>query len=97
MPLLGVLAYYDHYWNDHWSTSIGYSQTRVDNTNFQEPTAFRSGQYASGNILFTPDSHLLMGMEFLLGQREDHNRDVGHDTRLQFTVKYSFTSKDFFK
>jgi hypothetical protein len=97
VPLLGFMAYYDHYWTDKWSTSIGYSQTRVDNTNFQDATAFRSGQYASGNVLFTPDSHLLMGLEFLWGQREDHDRAVGHDTRLQFSVKYSFSSKDFFK
>ena len=97
VPLLGFMAYYDHYWTDKWSTAVGYSQTRVDNTNFQEPGAFRSGQYASGNVLFNPDSHLLMGLEFLWGQREDHDGLTGHDTRLQFSVKYSFTSKDFFK
>ncbi len=97
VPLLGVLAYYDHYWNDKWSTSVGYSMTRVDNTNFQEPSAFKSGQYASGNLLFTPDSHLLMGAEFIWGQREDKSGATGHDMRVQFTVKYSFTSKDFFK
>ena len=97
VPLLGVVAYYDHYWSDQWSTSVGYSQTRVDNTNFQEAGAFKSGQYASGNLLFTPDSHLLLGAEFLWGQREDKSGATGHDTRLQFSVKYSFTSKDFFK
>jgi hypothetical protein len=97
VPLLGITVYYDHYWNDQWSTSIGYGQTRVDNTNFQAVDAFRSGQYASANILFTPDSHLMMGAEFLWGQREDHDRANGHDTRLQFSVKYSFSSKDFFK
>ena len=97
VPLLGVMVYYDHFWSDKFSTSLGWSETRVDNTNFQEPTAFRSGQYASVNLLFTPDSHLTMGTEFLWGQREDRNGAIGHDTRVQFSFKYSFTSKDFFK
>ena len=36
VPLLGVSAYYDHYWNSRWSTSLGYSITQVDNTNLQD-------------------------------------------------------------
>ena len=35
VPLTGVVAYYDHYWNEKFSSSIGYSSTQVDNTNFQ--------------------------------------------------------------
>jgi hypothetical protein len=96
VPLLGLMFYYDHYWSDKWSTSLGWSETRVDNTNLQEPGAFRSAQYASGNLLFTPDKRLLIGVEFLWGEREDFDRATGHDTRLQFSFKYSFSSKDFF-
>lgn len=97
VPLLGLVAYYDHYWTDKWSTSVGWSETRVDNTNFQEPGAFKRGQYASGNLLFTPDPHLMMGVEFLWGQREDNDRAVGHDERVQFSFRYNFSSKNFFK
>jgi hypothetical protein len=46
IPLTGVLAYYDHYWSDQWSSSIGYSYTEVDNTNFQDPGSFNKGDYA---------------------------------------------------
>jgi len=95
VPLLGLVAYYDHYWNDQWSSSIGWSQTRVDNLSFQAPDAFRDGQYASANVLYTPDSHILMGAEFLWGQREDNDKSHGDDVRLQFSFKYSFTSNDF--
>lgn len=95
LPLMGVMAYYDHSWNDQWTTSIGYSQTKVKNTNFQTDDSFRVGQYASVNVLFTPDKHLLMGAEFLWGQREDKNGKTGDDTRLQMSVKYSFSSLDF--
>jgi len=36
VPLLGIVAYYDHYWSDHWSTSLGYSMTQVENQNLQD-------------------------------------------------------------
>jgi hypothetical protein len=95
VPLTGVMIYYDHFWNDQWSSSIGYSQTHVDNTNFQETSAFKTGEYASVNLLYKPDSHLLMGAEFLWGRREDKNGADGDDTRIQFSFKYSFNSSDF--
>jgi hypothetical protein len=95
LPLFGLVVYYDHYWSDHWSSSIGYSQTRVDNLNFQAPDAFRLAQYASANLLWTPDPRLLMGAEYLWGERKDKDGSIGNDSRLQFTVKYSFNSSDF--
>jgi len=95
VPLLGLMFYYDHYWSDRWASSIGWSETRVDNLSFQAADAFRRGQYASLNLLYTPDPRLLMGAEFLWGQREDKDHSSGDDTRLQFTFKYSFSSNDF--
>jgi len=95
LPLTGVIAYYDHYWNDQWSTAIGYSQTHVENTNFQGPDAFKTGEYASVNLLYTPDKRIMMGAEFLWGRREDKNGANGDDTRIQFSFKYSFNSSDF--
>lgn len=95
VPLLGLTAYYDHYWSDEWSSSIGWSQTKVDNTSFQETTAFQTGQYASVNLLWTPAKRIMMGAEYLWGQREDNNGAKGDDSRLQFSFKYAFSSDDF--
>jgi hypothetical protein len=90
VPLTGVLAYYDHYWSERWSSSIGYSYTEVDNTNFQDPTAFQKGEYASGNLLYYPLDNLMVGGELLWGQRTN-NDDASDDVvRFQFTVKYNF-------
>jgi hypothetical protein len=97
LPLLGLTAFYDHYWNDRWSSSIGWSQTKVDNTSFQTPDAFRSGQYALVNLLYTPDKRIMMGGELQWGQREDNNGEHGEDFRIQFSFKYNFSSTDFFK
>ncbi len=42
VPLTGVVAYYDHYWSQKFSSSAS-SMTEVDNTNFQTPDAFHKG------------------------------------------------------
>lgn len=97
LGLLGLTIYYDHYWNDQWSSSIGWSETRQDNSNFQQSNAYRDGQYASANILWAPDPKLLFGVEYIWGMRKDFNGAKGEDNRIQFTGKYSFSSKDFFR
>lgn len=97
VPLLGLVAYYDHYWNDEWSSSIGWSSVDVDNTSFQEGGAFNSAQYASVNVLYAPHPRILMGAELIWGNREDFDGAKGEDTRIQATFKYSFSSKDFLK
>jgi hypothetical protein len=48
LPLLGLTAYYDHYWNDQWSSSIGWSMTKVDNTDFQEAVGLSDGPVRLG-------------------------------------------------
>jgi hypothetical protein len=93
VPLLGVVAYYDHYWSDKWSTSLGYSFTRVDNTNLQTASAFHRGDYASINLLYTPASNLMIGGEVMWGQRTNHDDTSGDDVRFQISVKYSFSTK----
>jgi hypothetical protein len=95
VPLFGVMAYFDHKWNANFSSSIGYSQTQVTNSSLQTRDAFQAGRYASVNLLWTPDPHILMGAEYLWGQREDKDSATGDDNRIQFSFKYSFTSKDF--
>jgi len=95
LPLTGLTFYYDHFWNDQWSSSIGYSQTHVDNTNFQASNAFRTGEYVSANLIYSPDKRILVGAEYLWGRREDHNGASGEDNRIQFSFKYSFNSSDF--
>ena len=54
LPVLGVVAFVDLYWNEQWSTSVGYSLVRIDNSDGQAPNAFHMGQYALANLLFMP-------------------------------------------
>lgn len=90
-PLLGISAYYDHYWNDQFSSSIGHSHVELDNRSFQSGDAFHIGQYASANLLYTPAENLPFGAEAIWGRREDFDDEDGDDFRLQFGAKYSFS------
>ena len=94
VKLFGLSAYADLQWSKNWSSAIGYSLTKVDNTNFQDPSAFESGQYASANLLWTPAENVLTGLEFLWGKRTDNDGESGTDLRAQYSFKWSFSSKN---
>jgi hypothetical protein len=95
VPLLGIMAYYDHWWNERYSTTFGYSSTQVENTSLQEGSAFNKGQYASTNLLYKPVKNMLVGGELLWGSRTDKDGGYGSDVRTQISFKYDFSSLDF--
>lgn len=97
VPLLGVSAYYNHYWSDRYSSAFGYASTQVDNRDLQTGDAFEKGQYASANLLYYPTKNVMMGGEALWGKRTDNDGDSGDDMRVQFSFHYSFSTKDIFK
>jgi hypothetical protein len=94
VELLGVSAYVDLQWTKKLSSAVGYSFTKVENTNFQDAAAFRKGEYASGNLLYTPADNIMAGLELLWGRRTDNDGDRGTDTRLQASFKWSFSSNN---
>jgi len=93
VALTGALAYYDHWWSDRWSSSIGYSITKVDNTNFQDPGAFSKIDYASGNLLYYPADNVMVGGELMWGERKNNNDNTEDGFRFQLSVKYNFGIK----
>ncbi len=90
LPLLGLVAYYDHAWSDQFSSSVGWSMTRMFTTDQQTPAAFEFGQYASANLLFRPIPAVMAGAEFLYGERRDKGGAVGTDYRLQFSFRVDY-------
>jgi hypothetical protein len=93
VPLTGALAYYDHYWNSSWSSSIGYSLTQVANTSLQNTNAFHKGQYASTNLLWYPADKVMIGVELMWGKKTNNDGTTGDDVRFQFSAKYNFGTK----
>ncbi len=90
----GLVVYLDHNWNDKMSSSVGYSRVDISNSDGQAANAYKSGQYASGNLLVTPVKNVMMGGEFLWGHRDNFSDGFSvNDYRLQFSFKYSFSVK----
>jgi len=91
IPSLGWMAYYDRFWSDEWSSSVGFSEHRQNNTNGQSDTSFKTGQYFSVNTLWTPLPNFMTGLEFLWGRRENNDENDESDSRVQLSFKYNFS------
>jgi hypothetical protein len=94
IPIYGTVAFLDHNWNEKWSTTVGYSRTDIINTDGQAASAYRTGQYALGNILYTPVPNMMVGGELQWGQRANFSDGFQHDSfKIQFSFKYNFSLK----
>jgi hypothetical protein len=94
VKLFGMSAFADIQWAKDFYSTIGYSFDKVNNTNFQDPTAFHKGQYALVNILWTPAEPVLTGLELQWGKRTDNDGNKGNDIRVQYSFKWSFSSNN---
>jgi hypothetical protein len=94
IPIVGIVAFLDHTWNDHFTTAVGYSSQDNDNTDAQAPNAFRQGHYALGNVLYTPVPNVMVGGELQWGRRENFSDGFSSDgVKVQVSAKYNFSWK----
>jgi hypothetical protein len=94
LPDLGIVAFYDHYWNKKWSSSVGYSLFNTTNATLQVPSSFRRGMYGIANLLYYPVDNVMGGGEFIWGRRDNFTDGwVYDDYRIQFSFRYNFSFK----
>ena len=94
VPIVGLVLFLDHSWNEKLTSSIGYSRQDNDNTEAQAPNAFKTGQYALGNLLYSPVPNVMVGGEFQWGRRENFSDGFQSDgAKVQFSFKYNFSFK----
>jgi len=98
LPVTGIVAFLDHTWNAGMTSSIGYSRLDIDNSDGQGPTAFKSGQYALANLLFTPAPNFMCGIEGGWIHRENNGEVTPgagafdeDNYHVQVSAKYSFS------
>lgn len=92
LPVLGAVAFLDHTWNERFTSSGGWSLVHITNSNAQNPSDFREGQYGLANLLYHPVKNAMMGGEFQWGRRRNYTDGFSYDDyRLQFSVKYNFS------
>jgi len=93
LPVTGIVAFLDHTWNKHYTSSIGYSRLDINNSEGQAPNAFKNGQYALANVLYLPVPDVMMGVE--VGWIERQNKSDGFkvdDYHVQVSAKYNFSA-----
>jgi hypothetical protein len=94
VPIVGIVAFVDHKWNDEFSSAFGYSRQDNDNTDAQAPNAFKTGQYALGNVTYNPVPNVMVGGELQWGRRQNNSDGFHSDgLKLQFSFKYNFSVK----
>jgi hypothetical protein len=94
LPMIGIVAFVDHTWNEKFSSSVGYSMQDIDNSAGQAPNAFRRGHYALGNLLYYPVPNTMIGGEFQWGRRENFSDGFESDGfKVQFSFRYNFSYK----
>jgi hypothetical protein len=92
LPVLGIVAFLDHSWNESFSSSVGYSMLDIDNSNGQAGDAFSRGQYAVGNLLYYPAPKVTTGIEVQYGKRENFTDGfTSDDVKIQVSFKYNYS------
>jgi hypothetical protein len=94
LPITAWSLFVDHTWSAKFSSAVGYSRQDIDNTDGQAPNAFKAGQYALGNLLYTPVPNAMVGAELQWGRRTNFSDGFHSDgLKLQFSFKYNFSAK----
>jgi hypothetical protein len=90
VPVVSWLLFYDRWWSDAWSSSIGWSRAQLDNTNGQRDEASETLDYGLVNLLHYPADNITVGAELLHGVLGLNDGAEGTDTRVQFSFKFNF-------
>ncbi len=61
LPVLGYMAFLDMQWSEKFSSSAGYSFSGITNSDGQDPSAYKSGQYMLANLLYYPVKNVMAG------------------------------------
>lgn len=94
LPITGWMAYLEHNFTPKLSTTIGYSATHIENTDFGASDAYKNGQYATLTFLTTPFQNFMAAVELQYGKRENFNDGFHSEAfKVQLSFKYNFSQK----
>jgi hypothetical protein len=92
LPVTGIVAFFDHTWNEKFASSVGYSYVHIDNAEASDENSFKTGNYAIGNLIYTPVPKLMAVVELQYGTRENFTDGFSSTgTKIQFSFKYNFS------
>jgi hypothetical protein len=91
LPVIGIIFFLDVNWSKQFKSTIGYSANKVSNSDGQEPTAYKQGQYAAVNLLYYPVENFMAGIEFIYIRRDNYDGFFSDNPQLHLTFKYDFS------
>jgi hypothetical protein len=86
----GAMLSYQHWWDKQWRSSITYGFAQADQPNYVNSVLNRQVQSIHANLLWSPISQAMMGMEYSYATRELLDGRDGDLQRLQFSARYNF-------
>jgi len=93
LRVFGSYVGYTHRWPRRLRSTFVYGYASIENTAAQSATAYRDGQYVSGNLLFNPFGSLNVGVEYLYGSPQQADGGEGATSRVQVAAKYDLFRK----
>lgn len=85
----GMLAY-QHWWNKYWRSSVSYGFAQAEPAEFVNRLLNRKVQSLHANLLWSPVSQAMLGVEYIFARRELLDEQEGDLQRIQFSARYSF-------
>ena len=87
---LGIVGGLQYNLCKNFFVSASYSQCRLYDQASLSDSAYKYGQYVAANAFYTPFSNCQVGIEFLYGNRHNHDGESGNAHRLNAMIQYNF-------
>ena len=87
-PAYGGYAALQHFWNDHWRSTVTYGYLQVNTTESSPADTYKRTQYVDCNLMYSPVEGVTLGGGFLWGQRVNKDDVTGEGFRINFLLKY---------
>ena len=87
---LGIVGGLQYNFCKNFFVSASYSQCRLYDQASLSNSAYKYGQYVVANAFYSPFNNCQVGIEFLYGNRHNHNGESGNAHRLNAMIQYNF-------
>lgn len=86
----GWNASYEHWYNQRFLSNFTYGNIAVDNSIDQPGQTYNGSQYAAASLWWIPVPRMSFAVEYLWGERENLDGQVGRAQRLHSAFQYNF-------
>ena len=86
----GWFVCYEHFWTDRWISNLCYGQDWTQLPEVMPGDTYKAAKYLAVNIIWLPVERMGVGLEYLIGERENKDGQTGTAHRIQAGIQYKF-------